>query len=154
MDIFLRLEIRGGTFERSARLNYLPFDHRAGRPSPVACYHRREGECTLMFDISSRISMPESASKRAGICAAILAMSPVILFAPAASPPVETIVIRSTFDSGSDIARTTSGMFRDEAIDHRGLVPVLIGLGFHVHRFGFRLALLKDDRGFGFRPAS
>ena len=59
---------------------------------------------------SSFRSMPLSASKSAGTCAAILAMSPVILFTPAASPlPVETMVILSICESGADIARTTSG---------------------------------------------
>src|SRR5438876_7328019 len=43
---------------------------------------------------SSLMLMPESVSKSAGTCAAILVMSPVILFIPDASPfPVETIVI-------------------------------------------------------------
>src|SRR5205085_11872646 len=58
----------------------------------------------------SDICMPLSASKSAGTCAAILAMSPVILCAPAASPsPVDTIVILSICESGALIARTTSG---------------------------------------------
>src|ERR1019366_9528125 len=64
------------------------------------------------FDINCLISIPLSASKSAGTCAAMRVMSPVILYAPAASSlPVETIVIWSTFDSGSAIARTTSAMF-------------------------------------------
>src|SRR6202011_6413768 len=54
------------------------------------------------FDSSSDICMPESASNSAGTCAAILVMSPVSLYAPAASPlPVETIVTLSTLLSGS-----------------------------------------------------
>src|SRR5205085_2736519 len=62
------------------------------------------------FDRSSDICMPDSASNSAGTCAAILAMSPVILFTPAAEPsPVETIVILSICESGADIARTISG---------------------------------------------
>ena len=65
----------------------------------------------LILDIRSCIVMPESASKRAGTWAAILVISPVSLLAPMLSPsPVETMVILSTFDSGSDIARTTSAM--------------------------------------------
>src|SRR6266851_9721329 len=59
---------------------------------------------------SSEICMPESASKSAGTCAAILVMSPVSLYAPAASPlPVETMVTLSTLLSGSARARTMSG---------------------------------------------
>src|SRR5215470_3399933 len=58
----------------------------------------------------SRMSMPESVSNSAGTCAAIFAMSPVILFIPAASPlPVEITVILSTFASGLASALTTSG---------------------------------------------
>ena len=50
--------------------------------------------------------MPESDSNNAGTCAAIAAMSPVSLLAPAVVPlPVETIVILSTFASG--LADTT-----------------------------------------------
>src|SRR6058998_1308503 len=70
--------------------------------------------------------MPESVSNRAGICAAILVRSPVILFIPAASPsPVDTIVILSTLASGAARARTAA----DEPIDDRGLVPLLVCLG-------------------------
>src|SRR5438067_4523164 len=59
---------------------------------------------------SSDICIPLNASKSAGTCAAILAMSPVILCAPAASPsPVDTMVILSTCESGALIARTISG---------------------------------------------
>ena len=55
--------------------------------------------------------MPESVSNSAGTCAAILVMSPVILFMPAASPfPVETMVILSTLASGAAKAFTISGM--------------------------------------------
>src|SRR5579864_3318269 len=55
--------------------------------------------------------MPESVSNSAGTCAAILVMSPVILFIPEASPlPVETMVILSTLASGAANAFTTSGM--------------------------------------------
>src|SRR5207248_192171 len=44
--------------------------------------------------------MPEKASNSAGTCAAILAISPVILLAPAApSLPVETIVFRQRLDA-------------------------------------------------------
>src|SRR6266852_2794919 len=58
----------------------------------------------------SDICMPESASNSAGTCAAIFVMSPVSLYAPAASPlPVETMVTLSTLPSGSARARTTSG---------------------------------------------
>src|SRR5438270_4165426 len=65
----------------------------------------------LTLPSSSEIGMPESVSNRAGTCAAIFAMSPVILFIPAASPfPVETIVILSTFASGAANAFTISGM--------------------------------------------
>ena len=42
-------------------------------------------------DINCLMSIPLSASNSAGTCAAILVISPVILFMPAASPfPVET----------------------------------------------------------------
>jgi len=62
------------------------------------------------FDISAARSMPDSASKSAGTCAAIFATSPVILWAPAASPfPVDTIVILSTLLSGVASAYTISG---------------------------------------------
>src|SRR6266567_3489018 len=60
---------------------------------------------------SSLMLMPESVSKSAGTCAAILVMSPVILFIPDASPfPVETMVILSTLANGLASALTTSGM--------------------------------------------
>src|SRR5271157_1633933 len=59
---------------------------------------------------SSVSGMPESVSNSAGTCAAILVMSPVILFIPAASPlPVDTMVILSTFANGEASALTTSG---------------------------------------------
>src|SRR5437764_12691834 len=49
--------------------------------------------------------IPDRASNRAGTCAAIFAMSPVILLAPAApSLPVEMMVILSMFDSGAAMA--------------------------------------------------
>src|SRR5881227_2276754 len=65
----------------------------------------------LTLPNNSAIGMPESVSNRAGTCAAIFAMSPVILFIPAASPfPVETIVILSTFANGAANAFTISGM--------------------------------------------
>src|SRR5207249_10213034 len=55
--------------------------------------------------------MPDNVSNKAGICAAICVMSPVILFRPAALPlPVETTVILSTMASGAARARTISGM--------------------------------------------
>src|SRR5262249_33387848 len=58
----------------------------------------------------SLMLMPESDSNSAGTCAAICAMSPVILLAPADVPlPVDTMVILSTMDSGWAIARTRSG---------------------------------------------
>src|SRR2546428_13464678 len=58
---------------------------------------------------SSLMLMPDSVSNNAGTCAAILVISPVILFIPDASPlPVETIVILSTFASGLAAAFTTS----------------------------------------------
>ncbi len=95
--------------------------------------------------------MPESVSNSAGICAAICVMSPVILCMPAESPlPVETMVILSTFASGAARARTTSGSPVMQLVDHRGLVPFLIGLGLHVHGLGFGFAFLQDDFGFGF----
>src|SRR5271165_6782411 len=54
--------------------------------------------------------MPESASNSAGTCAAMVVMSPVILFIPAVSPlPVETMVILSTLASGAARAFTMSG---------------------------------------------
>src|SRR5205823_11249552 len=61
--------------------------------------------------ISSATFSPVSASNRAGAWATILVRSAVIWLAPIAawSPPVETIVILSTFASGSLRARTTSG---------------------------------------------
>src|SRR5580704_1931139 len=63
------------------------------------------------FPSSSASGMPESVSNNAGTCAAILAMSAVILFIPDASPfPVETMVILSTFASGLASAFTISGM--------------------------------------------
>src|ERR1035441_4883402 len=53
--------------------------------------------------------MPESASNNAGTCAAMVVMSPVILFIPAVSPlPVETMVILSTLASGAARALTIS----------------------------------------------
>ena len=95
--------------------------------------------------------MPESVSNSAGTCAAILVMSPVILFIPAASPlPVETIVILSTLASGLASARTTSGMPVMQLVDHGGLVVFLEGFGLHVHGFGLGFAFLEDDLGFGF----
>src|SRR5580704_18965264 len=58
----------------------------------------------------SDICMPDRASNSAGTCAAILAMSPVSLYDPAASPfPVETMVTLSILLRGSARARTTSG---------------------------------------------
>src|ERR1700678_997423 len=60
---------------------------------------------------NSESGMPESVSNNAGTCAAILAMSPVILFMPEASPfPVETMVILSTLASGLASAFTISGI--------------------------------------------
>src|SRR5947208_15132589 len=57
---------------------------------------------------NSLMLMPESVSKSAGTCAAILVMSPVILFIPDASPfPVETMVILSTLANGLASALTT-----------------------------------------------
>src|SRR5262249_33265196 len=62
------------------------------------------------FESRSVMLIPESDSNSAGTCAAICAMSPVILLAPADVPlPVDTIVILSTLESGCDMARTTSG---------------------------------------------
>src|SRR5258706_408002 len=62
------------------------------------------------FPSSSDIFMPLNASNSAGTCAAIFAMSPVILLMPAESPlPVDTMVILSTCESGALIARTISG---------------------------------------------
>src|SRR5215472_4159657 len=58
----------------------------------------------------SEMLMPESDSNNAGTCAAISAISPVILLTPAEWPlPVETTVILSTLASGCAMARTTSG---------------------------------------------
>src|SRR5262249_54012689 len=63
------------------------------------------------LDSRSVMLMPERDSNNAGTCAAICAMSPVILLAPAVEPlPVETMVILSTLASGWAMARTTSGM--------------------------------------------
>src|SRR5206468_7977643 len=83
------------------------------------CYDFLAGGCSGFGALSpiirtllsrSDICMPESASKRAGTCAAILVTSPVSLYAPAASPlPVETMVTFSTLLSGSARARTISG---------------------------------------------
>ena len=95
--------------------------------------------------------MPESVSNSAGICAAILVMSPVILFIPEASPsPVDTIVILSTLASGAASALTISGIPGNQLVDDGRLVVFLISLGLHVHRLGFGLALLEDDVGLGF----
>src|SRR5258707_2349321 len=59
---------------------------------------------------NSDMLIPESDSNNAGTCAAMAAMSPVILLAPAVVPlPVETIVILSTLASGAAMARTISG---------------------------------------------
>src|SRR5215469_2330011 len=103
----LRLALRGGAAE-------------AGRPhasSPTPRYAFGNSDFGALSPIcrtlpsSSDSGIPESVSNNAGICAAILVMSPVILFIPAASPfPVETIVILSTFASGAASAFTTSGM--------------------------------------------
>src|SRR5438067_11047901 len=50
---------------------------------------------------NSLMLMPESVSKSAGTCAAILVMSPVILVIPDASPfPVEAMVILSPLAHG------------------------------------------------------
>src|SRR5215510_11300917 len=63
------------------------------------------------LESNSGIDIPERASNSAGTCAAICAMSPVILLTPAEVPlPVDTTVILSTLASGCAIARTTSGM--------------------------------------------
>src|SRR6516164_527945 len=75
--------------------------------SPLSAFCRIA--CT--FVINCLMSIPLNASNKAGTCAAIFVISPVILFTPAApSPPVETTVILSTLASGSAIARTTSAM--------------------------------------------
>ena len=95
--------------------------------------------------------MPDSVSNSAGIWAAMLTMSPVILFMPAVVPlPVETIVILSTLASGAASARTISGKAGDQFVDDGGLVVFLIRFGFHVHGPGFGFTFLEDDLGFGF----
>jgi len=64
----------------------------------------------LILPSNSDICIPDKVSNSAGICAAMLTMSPVILLMPAVPPlPVETTVILSTFDSGDANALTTSG---------------------------------------------
>ena len=42
------------------------------------------------------------------------------------------------------------GHVGEQLVHHRGLVPFLVRLGLHVHRLGFRLALLEDDGCFRF----
>src|ERR1700722_3006923 len=60
---------------------------------------------------SSASGIPDSVSNSAGTCAAILVMSPVILFIPEESPfPVDTMVILSTLASGAASALTISGI--------------------------------------------
>ena len=57
---------------------------------------------------------PVSASRMAGVCASMLTMSAVTRLAPRlpfAPEPVETMLILSTLESGSAIARTISGRF-------------------------------------------
>src|SRR5947207_15705147 len=59
---------------------------------------------------NSLMLMPDSVSKSAGTCAAILVMSPVILFITDASPfPLDTMVILSTLANRLTSALTTSG---------------------------------------------
>ena len=95
--------------------------------------------------------MPESVSNKAGICAAICAMSPVILFMPAACPsPVETMVILSMFCKRRGQRPCDLGQTGYELVHNRGLVPFLVRFGAHVHGFCFRFTFLENDLGFGF----
>src|SRR5438552_9843653 len=101
---------RGGRIARP-RKTYFP------TPAPLLEGDKASGgfgplsPIVLTLANSSLMLMPDSVSNNAGTCAAILVISPVILFIPDASPlPVETIVILSTFASGLASAFTTSGM--------------------------------------------
>ena len=100
---------------------------------------------------SSDICMPESVSNSAGTCAAILVMSPVILFMPGG------IAVAGGNDGDLVDVGQRRGQrahhFRhagDQLVDDRRLVVFLVGLGLHVHGLGFGFALLEDDLGFGF----
>ncbi len=95
--------------------------------------------------------MPESASNSAGTCAAISAMSPVILLTPAECPlPVETMVILSTFASGCRHGADNFRQAGDQLVDHGCLVVFLISLSLDVHGLGFGFTFLEDDVGFSF----
>src|SRR5437660_4143604 len=96
----------------------------------------------------SPMFMPVSVSNNAGTWAAILVMSPVILFNPAASPlPVETTVILSTFATGLANAPHYLRQAGEQLVNHCGLVVLLISLGFDVHGLGFRFTFLENDLG-------
>src|SRR5713101_5619050 len=95
----------------------LPSCARLGRvrdPSPHAYLPSGFGDLSPIWRTlpnRSLSGMPDNVSNNAGICAAMVVMSPVILCMPAALPlPVETMVILSTLASGAARARTISGM--------------------------------------------
>ena len=95
--------------------------------------------------------MPLSASKSAGTWAAIFVMSPVILLTPAA-PLVACRHDGDFVHFGKRLGHGANhiGHVGEQLVHHRGLVPSLVGFGFHVHGLGFGLALLEDDGGFSF----
>ena len=95
------------------------------------------------------MSIPLSASNKAGTCAAILVMSPVILCTPAASSlPVETNVI--PVHLGMTVppwhVRHHISHVGEQFVHHRSLVPLLVSFSLHIHGLGLCFTLLPNNR--------